>query len=83
MDRTPEQVIASARAMDRAVAAGLPGDLLAIMLSARAAWWAEGTGEEVAWPHPLDLQRILAHPASREVDEVLWRAIRRRVTPRP
>lgn len=82
MDRTPEQVIASARAMDRAVAAGLPGDLLGVMLSARAAWWAESDGEVGVWPPPQDLQRVLAHPASREVDRVLWQAIRRRVAPR-
>jgi len=77
--RTAEQVRAAASAMDDALAAGLPGDLLAIMLAARTAWWSEGNGELTTWPESAELQRVLAHPASRLVDEVLWRAIRRRV----
>lgn len=72
--RTPEQVAAAAAAMDRALAAGFPPALLGIMLSARAAWWGHAD-----WPGRDDLARVLAHPASREVDELLWQAIRRRV----
>jgi len=66
--------------MDRAIAAGLPGDLLATMLAARTARWAESAGDPGVWPPVPELHRVLAHPASREVDEVLWQAIRRHVT---
>ncbi len=72
--RTAEQVAAAAAAMDRALAAGLPPDVLGTMLSARAAWWGQ-----TDWPDRDDLARVLAHSASREVDELLWRAIRRRL----
>lgn len=72
--RTAEQVIASAAAMDRARAAGLPDDLLIILLNARRAWW---TGD--GWPPDHDLGRVLAHPASRVADEVVVAAIRRRL----
>ncbi|QZN86864.1 hypothetical protein [Cellulomonas sp. C5510] len=72
--RTPEQVAAAAAAMDRALAAGLPPDVLGTMLSARAAWWGHAD-----WPAHDDLARVLAHPASRAVDELLWQAIRRRI----
>lgn len=37
-DRTPDQVRAAAAAMDRARAAGLPDDVLLIMLAAREAF---------------------------------------------
>lgn len=73
-DRTPDQVQASAAAMDRARADGLPDDLLLIMLAAREAFWGEAT-----WPDPAALGRVVAHPAARQVDEVLWWAIRRRL----
>ena len=72
--RTAEQVAAAAAAMDRAIAAGLPPALLGTMLSARTAWWGQAD-----WPPHDDLARVLAHPASREVDELLWQAIRRRL----
>jgi hypothetical protein len=72
--RTPEQVAAAAAALDRALAAGLPPALLGTMLAARAAWWGHAD-----WPPRDDLAHVLAHPASREVDEMLWQAIRRRV----
>jgi len=72
--RTPEQVAAAAAAMDRALAAGLPPAALGTMLSARSAWW--GRAE---WPARAELAQLLAHPASRQVDELLWQAIRRRI----
>ncbi|WP_019136137.1 hypothetical protein [Cellulomonas massiliensis] len=75
--RSPEQVLAAARAMDEARAAGLPGDLLVVMVAARAAWWGEGQ-----WPARDELTAAIAHPASRLVDEVIWRVIRDRVAPR-
>ena len=77
-DRPAEQVLSAAAAMDRARAECLPDELLATMLAARDAWWEQGP-----WPDRMDLAAVLAHPASRMVDEVLWRAIRRRVAPRP
>lgn len=75
--RTADQVTAAAAAMDRARAAGLPDDLLVILLLARRAWWS-GT----PWPAPEDLARAIAHPAAGDVDEVLVRTIRRRLQQR-
>lgn len=74
-DRTPQQVIEAAAAMDRARAAGLPDEVLVTLLAARAAWWGEG-----AWPATVDLTAVLVHPTARDVDRVLWQAIRRRVS---
>lgn len=76
--RTSGQVLSAAAAMDRARAAGLPDDVLLTLLAARAAWWGEGP-----WPDPIELAPVLREPAARDVDEVLWQAIRRRVTHRP
>lgn len=75
--RSAEQVIASARAMDQARAAGLPDDLLAILLDARRAWWTAATDDPAPWPPLVDLGRALAHPASALVDQTLCAAIRR------
>jgi hypothetical protein len=72
--RTPDQVAAAARAMDRARAAGLPDELLLVLLAARDAWWH---GEP--WPSDHDLMRLVGHPASKAVDETLWRVMRRRL----
>lgn len=72
--RTPEQLAASAAAMDRATAAGLPADVLSIFLTARRAWWGEAP-----WPAREDLVYVLMHPAAREVDSMVWQEIRRRV----
>ena len=52
---TAEQVAESARRMDEALAAGLPPELLQIMLAARRAWWLEQRGEVGAWPEVFDL----------------------------
>lgn len=76
--RTPGQVLSAAAAMDKARAAGLPDDVLLTLLAARAAWWGEAP-----WPDPMELHQVLREPAARQVDEVLWQAIRRRVAPRP
>lgn len=75
--RTPDQVLSAAAAMDRARAAGLPDELLAVMLAARSAWWGEAP-----WPGRDELVPVLAHPAAPLVDLVLYRAIRNRVAPR-
>lgn len=72
--RTPEQVAAAAAAMDRALAAGLPPRTLGILLSARSAWWGHAD-----WPPRDELLEVLTQPAAREVDEMLWQAIRRLV----
>jgi hypothetical protein len=72
--RSPEQVAAAAAAMDRAIAAGLPPDALGTLLAARRAWWGE-----TDWPPPDELALAISHPAARQVDEMLWRAIRRRL----
>lgn len=69
--RTPEQVLASAAAMDRARAADLPDYALATLLAARDAWWGQGQ-----WPDPTDLAQVLREPAARTVDAVLIQAIR-------
>lgn len=74
MSRSPEQVIAAARAIDRARADGVPAEVVAIMLAARAAW--RGSTD---WPPNHELARVVAVPQARQVDEVLWRVIRRRV----
>ena len=78
--RTRAQVIAAGAAMDRARAAGLPDPLLAVMLAARRAWWEDAAGTVGTWPAVGDLELVLAHPASKAVDEILWRAIRKRVS---
>jgi hypothetical protein len=72
--RTTPQILAAARAIDRARVAGVPGEVLAIMLTARAAHAGEGQ-----WPDRLDLARVVACHEARAVDEVLWRAIKNRV----
>lgn len=74
MSRTPEQVFAAARAMDQSLEQGMPEIVLAIMLAARAA--NEG---KAPWPDQVDLARVIACPQARQVDELLWWAIRRRV----
>ncbi|WP_046530193.1 hypothetical protein [Cellulomonas sp. FA1] len=66
-DRTPDQVRAAAAAMDCARAAGLPDDVLLIMLAAREAFWGDAP-----WPSRADLGRVLAEPAVQIVDEMLW-----------
>ncbi|KSW30171.1 hypothetical protein ATM99_04355 [Cellulomonas sp. B6] len=53
--------------MDRARAAGLPDEVLLIMLAVREAFWGEAP-----WPSRADLGRVLAEPAAQIVDEVLW-----------
>lgn len=72
--RSPEQLAAAAAAMDRALAAGLPADVLSVLLTARRAWWGQAP-----WPPRADLIYVLTHPAARDVDELLWHEIRRRV----
>jgi hypothetical protein len=71
--------------MDRARAAGLPDELLMVMLAARRAWWDDAAGQVGSWPAGGDIEVVLAHPASRLVDEVVWQAMRHRVgmTKRP
>lgn len=70
-DRTPEQVLAAARALDRARAAGLPDDLLVILLAARDAWWGL-----TPWPDPIDLATMIAHPAATLADAMTVTATR-------
>ncbi|HYQ76191.1 hypothetical protein [Cellulomonas sp.] len=60
--------------MDRAIAAGLPPNVLGLLLTARRAWWGE-----TDWPAAAELHAILTCPQARDVDEMLWQAIRRRV----
>ncbi len=60
--------------MDRALAAGLPPNALGTLLAARRAWWGE-----IDWPPPDELSAAISHSAARQVDEMLWRAIRRRL----
>ncbi len=74
--RSPDQVLAAARAIDAAHSLGVPADVIAIMLPARAAWRGS-----TPWPPAEDLARVVATPHARDVDEVLWRAIRRRLKP--
>lgn len=75
--RTTDQVVAAAAAMDRARAAGLPDDILVILLQARRAWWS-GT----MWPGDADLRRAASHPAASMVDELVVQVIRRRLQAR-
>ena len=77
--RTAEQVAESARRMDEALAAGLPPELLQIMLAARRAWWLEQRGEIGAWPDVYDLGRAVGDERSRLIDEVLYQVARQRV----
>ncbi len=70
--RTAGQVVAAARAMDAARAAGLPDGLLTVLLQAREAWWVGGP-----WPSPVHLVEAINHPAARLVDQTLIAAIRR------
>lgn len=77
--RTAEQVAESARRMDQALAAGLPPELLQIMLAARKAWWLEQRGEVGSWPAVFDLGRAVGDERSRLVDEVLYQVVRQRV----
>ena len=80
--RSADQVAAAAAAMDRARAAGLPDDLVTILLSARRAWWAQDTPDALfsPWPDLTDLARAAAHPSATLVDEVVVRVIRRRLS---
>lgn len=77
--RTAEQVAESARRMDQALAAGLPPELLQVMLAARRAWWLEQRGEVGAWPDVYDLGRAVGDERSRLIDEVLYQVARQRV----
>ncbi len=72
--RTAEEVVAAARAMDQARAAGLPDRLLLVMLAARSAWWGD-----VEWPPHTQLVEVLMDQRCRIVDEVVFAAIRKRV----
>jgi hypothetical protein len=72
--RTAEEVVAAARAMDQARAAGLPDRLLLVMLAARSAWWGD-----VEWPPHAQLVEVLMDQRCRIVDEVVFAAIRKRV----
>lgn len=74
--RTAEEVVAAARAMDQARAAGLPDRLLLVMLAARSAWWGDAE-----WPPHAQLAEVLMDQRSRVVDEVVFAAIKRRVRP--
>ena len=51
--RTAEEVVAAARAMDQARAAGLPDRLLLVMLAARSAWWGDAD-----WPPHAELVEV-------------------------
>lgn len=79
--RTRAEVVAAAEAMDRARAAGLPDDLLMVILAARRAWWSESTANPTGWPTDTELRSAVAHPAARLVDEVVIAAIRRHLAP--
>ena len=73
--RTAEQVAESARRMDEALAAGLPPELLQIMLAARRAWWLEHRGGIGAWPDVYDLGRAVGDERSRLIDELLYQGV--------
>lgn len=77
-DRTPEQVLAAARALDRARTAGLPDDLLMTLLAAREAWWGERP-----WPDPLDLAALIAHPAATIADAMTITATKAHLRHKP
>ena len=79
--RPGDVVQASAAAIDRARAAGLPDDVIATLLHARRAWWSERTpdAEHAPWPDRPDLARAIAHPLASSFDEVLVAHIRRRL----
>ncbi|MHB1488986.1 MAG: hypothetical protein ACYCTH_00635 [Cellulomonas sp.] len=79
--RTRAEVVAAAEAMDRARAAGLPDDLLMVILAARRAWWSEASPHPTGWPTDTELASAVAHPAARLVDEVVIAAIRRHLAP--
>lgn len=72
--RTDDEVLAAARAMDFALAAGLPHPVLATILAARSAWWGDGP-----WPREHELVAVLLDPRARAVDEVVFAAIKQRV----
>jgi hypothetical protein len=74
--RTAEEVVAAARAMDQARAAGLPDRLLLVMLAARSAWWGDAE-----WPPHAQLVEVLMDQRSRIIDEVVFAAIKKRVRP--
>lgn len=74
--------------MTRALAAGLPAELLAVLATARRYWRAQNAGEVPADGDPLTreaahalwaehLDRALAHPAASAYDEVFVAAMRR------
>lgn len=79
--RPAAAVVGSARAVDGARAAGLPDELVVVLLAARRAWWSEGTGHEpwAPWPTREELAVAAGHPASRVLDELLVAEIRRRL----
>lgn len=69
--RTPEQILASARAMDRARAAGLPDEFLAVHIAVTAA-----RRGKAPWPPAQHLAAYLADPRTRDMDEIQWQAVR-------
>lgn len=74
MSRTPEQILASARAMDRARRAGLPDELLAVAIAT-----ANARRGASPWPDRASLARYVADPRTRAIDEILWMAARERL----
>jgi hypothetical protein len=74
--------------MGRALAAGLPADVLAVLMAARANWRAENEGRsavpaqssmamaaEALWERQLD--EALTHPLASSYDDVFLAAMRR------
>ena len=74
--------------MGRALRAGLPADLLAVLMAARRHWRASNEGQPAAAPDPGSgalaaelwdgqLEQAIAHPAAPAFDEVFVAAMRR------
>lgn len=63
--------MASARAMDAALAAGMPGELLTVHLAVLAARLGAAP-----WPPRASLAAYVADPRVRGMDELAWAAAR-------
>lgn len=76
----------------RALAAGLPADLLLVLIGARRLWWETNGGEggpdpaglswalPPGWWHTAELARAVGHPAAADWDGVFITAMRRALT---